>query len=166
MNKHDIGFYLSMIKPEFTKGKNMKNQYAKKISELQDGDYSAVLKRVYKNELKDGRGFFMNFYFNINDEEYEYGQFVSEKTEFILYRDLLLPLGQYASHRGIDDTLKLKDVYFEFKKVTNGQYSNMVVYPLYETEAPVGSVNNTITNIKTNVTEDPSIDDFDDSFPY
>lgn len=165
MEKHNADFYLKMIKPQF-KGKNTmtdEKKYPEKASSLADGHYSATLKRVSRYDLKDGRGWFMNFRLDIDGQEYEHGQFVSEKTEFILYNNFLIPLGCYASQKGVDEALALKDLYVEFDKEMRGQYANIKMTPLFECKnnAPVGSKNACIEN-KPMIEES---DEFDD-IPY
>lgn len=165
MEKHNADFYLKMIKPQY-KGQNTmadEKKYPEKASSLADGHYSATLKRVSRYDLKDGRGWFMNFRFDIDGKEYEHGQFVSEKTEFILYNNFLIPLGCYASQKGIDNALTLKDLYVEFDKEMRGQYANIKMTPLFECKnnAPVGSKNACIESQP--VVEES--DEFDD-IPY
>lgn len=138
-------------------------KYAEKISTLADGHYEAVLKRVSRYDLKDGRGYFMNFYFDINGRDYEHGQFVSEKSEAFLYINFLIPLGCYASQVGVKEVLTLKDLYVELDKETDGQYARVKLMPLFECKknAPVGSKNTCIE--AQPVVEDTN--EFDD-IPY
>ena len=173
MSKYNSEFYYSILKAKFKKeGENMsEREYPKQVSLLNDGLYEAVLTRVTKHELKDGRGSYLDFYFKINDTEYEYGQFLSEKTEFIVYRDFLIPLGQYASKRGIEDCLKLKDLYVQFEKQTNGNWTNIIFRPLAEIRqnAPVGSKNVCIDSkqsVNTVQQTESVCEDIDEDIPY
>ena len=155
-----------MLKPKY-KGQSTMNEekkYPEKTSTLADGHYSAVLKRISRYDLKDGRGFFMNFRLDIDGKEYEHGQFVSEKTEFVLYNNFLIPLGCYASQKGIDEALGLKDLYIEFDKEMRGQYANLKITPLFECKknAPVGSKN---TCLDPKPVVEGNNEDFDD-IPY
>lgn len=165
MQQRNSAFYFSMLKPQYKGSHTMADErkYADKIATLTDGHYSAVLKRVSRYELKDGRGYFMNFYFNIDGKDYEHGQFVSEKSEPFLYSNFLIPLGCYASQKGIDEALALKDLYVELDKETDGQYARVKLMPLFECKknAPVGAKNTCIESQP--VVEETS--EFDD-IPY
>lgn len=163
--KKGTEFYIKMLKPQYRGLLRMEEEkkYPEKISSLADGHYCGVMKRVSRYDLKDGRGFFINFYMDINGKEYEYGQFVTEKNDFILYNNFLIPLGCYASKRGIDEVISLKDLYVEFDKETKGQYANVRMTPLFECKknAPVGSKNTCIE------TEDIKASSYDlDDIPY
>lgn len=167
MSVFNIEFYYSILKPEYKEGKNMSDkEYPKEVAELNDGLYEAVLTRVSKYDLKDGRGSFVNFHFDINGTEFKYGQFLNEKTETILYRDFLIPLGMYASKRGLEECLNLKDLYVNFTKETNGKYTNIKFTPLFECKktAPVGAKNNCIEQQFAPRLEEENF--MDDDIPY
>lgn len=144
MLKRNADFYLAILKPTLKKEQQMQEKhYRKNVSELVDGEYDGVLKRVFKNEMKDRDAFFINMNIDINGEEYSYGQYCSEKSMRFLFSDILIPLGMYASEKGIADALNIRDTYIKFEKSSSDKYASIKIHPLYEykDEAPVGSKN-------------------------
>ena len=174
MKKYNADFYLSMLKRELKEGNTMADfRNEKEVSELADGVYEAVLKRIFKNDLKQKPGYFLNIKLSINDEDYTYGQYVSERSVNFLYQNILLPLGMYCSEQGVLDCLKLRDLFVQFEKKSDERYTNIIFKPLYECKdiAPVGSKNACAKNPKNAYVKNENIvsssnDDDMDEIPY
>ena len=166
MKKYTVEFYSAILKPSIKKEQLMQEKHFRKnISEISDGEYDGVLKRIFKNEMKDRDAFFLNLIIEINGEEYSYGHYCSERNMNFLYGDILIPLGMYASERGISDCLALRDLYIKFEKKSSDKYANLKIHPLFEykTESPAGSKNSCLqTNSVVELTEE----DDEDEIPY
>lgn len=160
-----------MLKPEFKKESTMPEfRKEKEVSELADGLYEGTLRRIFKNDLKQKPGYFLNIKLIINNEDYTYGQFVSERNVSFMHQNILLPLGLYCSEQGVLDCLNLRNLYVRFEKKSDGRFTNLIFKPLFEykDEAPVGSVNTCLESNKNNFygTTTAEVDNFDEDIPY
>ena len=167
MKKHNAEFYLAILKPFLKKETQMQEKhYRKNISELSDGEYDGVLKKVFKTDMKGKDAYFINLIIDINGEEYSFGQYCSERSVKFLFSDILMPLGLYASEKGIAEALKLKDTYIKFEKSSGDKNASMKIHPIYEYkgEAPIGSINSCI-NTNNNINNTQEQDDMDE-IPY
>jgi len=168
MKKYTAEFYLAILKPSIKKEQQQMPQekhFRKNISEISDGEYDGVLKRIFKNEMKDRDAFFLNLIIEINGEEYSYGHYCSERNMNFLYGDILIPLGMYASERGITECLTLRNLYIKFEKKSSDKYANLKIHPLFEykDQTPVGSKN---ACIQTNTVVDIPVEEDEDEIPY